>query len=269
MPQRMQRRRGSRPIVDPLEHAVHGVIGKRPDRAAQRPPQRLPPPLRDKVSHLHLVEPQPHERVRGGRQLLQLTGSLADYRDHLPPRVHPRHRGRQQLRGPRPGGHVKGDQGPVTVRRQPGENLVELPVGDTARDPGGHPRPVEPAALAAEWLHRIVVRVRPPATPRPVQRERVDDRPGARIAVKVVKRPQHRLRMRTDRRRIRFSRTSRSGRPRRKRRAPMRPGLLASDQQPPAEIPGLDTCRPIPGDSGTGPKKPEPAQKVQPIGPDC
>ena len=134
-----KRRRRSGLLVHALEHAVHGVISKRPDRAAQRPPQRLPPPFRDQVGHLHLVKPQPHERVRGGRQLLQLTGSLADHRDHLPPRIHPRHRGRQQLRRPRPGGHVEGDQRPVPVRRQPGEDLVELPVRNAARDPGWAP----------------------------------------------------------------------------------------------------------------------------------
>ena len=43
MTQRMQRRRRAGPVVDPLEHAVHRVIGQRPDRAPQRPPQRLPP----------------------------------------------------------------------------------------------------------------------------------------------------------------------------------------------------------------------------------
>jgi len=38
----------------------------------------LPASLGDQIGHLHLVEPQPHERVRGRRQFLQLTGSLAD-----------------------------------------------------------------------------------------------------------------------------------------------------------------------------------------------
>jgi hypothetical protein len=37
--------------------------------------------------HLRLIQPQPHERVRGGRQLLQVPGPLADHRDQLLPRV--------------------------------------------------------------------------------------------------------------------------------------------------------------------------------------
>ena len=51
------------------------------------------------------------------------------------------------------------------MRRQPGEDLVELPVRDAARHPAGHLWPVEAAALIPVRLHRIVVRVRPPAPP--------------------------------------------------------------------------------------------------------
>lgn len=70
----------------------------------------------------------------------------------------------------------------VPVRRQPREDLVELAVRDTARDPVRHHRPVKPTALAAEGLHRVMVRVRPPAPPRPVKRERVDQRPAPRVS---------------------------------------------------------------------------------------
>jgi hypothetical protein len=67
--------------------------------------------------------------------------------------------------------------------------------------PGGaHPGPIPSAALVAVLLHRVVMRVRPAGATRPVQRERVDDRPGARVSVKFIKRAQHRLGMRAHRR---------------------------------------------------------------------
>jgi hypothetical protein len=59
----------------------HRVKGQRPDRAPRRPPQWLTPPLGDQFRHVHLIEPQPHERVGGGRQLLQLAGTFPDDRD--------------------------------------------------------------------------------------------------------------------------------------------------------------------------------------------
>ena len=69
----------------------------------------------------------------------------------------------------------------------------------------GHPRPIQPAALVAVGLHRVVVRVRPPAPPGPVQRERVEDRPGAGLQMEVVEAPQHRLAVRPHRRRVRLA----------------------------------------------------------------
>src|SRR6266516_831151 len=150
-------------------------------KAPRRPPQRLPPPPGDQLRHLHLIEPQPHERVGRGRQLPQLAGAFPDDRDQLPSRVDTSQGRRQQLRRPRPGRHIEGDQRPVPVRRQRRENLVELAVRDTTRDPVRHPWPIQPAALVTVGLHRIVVRVRPPAPPGPIERERVDDRPAAHI----------------------------------------------------------------------------------------
>jgi len=47
--------------------------------------------------------------------------------------------------------------------------------------------------------------------------------------------------------------------------APMRPGLLAGDLQPPAEIAGLGAGRPIPGHSSACLQEPEPAKKIHPI----
>ena len=136
--QRVQGRPAPGRLPGPLEHPVHRVISQRPRRAAQRPPQRLPPPLRDQPLHLQLVKPQPHERVSGGRQLLQFPAALPGHRDQLPPRVRPALGDRQQLRRPGTRGHVERHQRPVPVRRQPGEDLVELLIRDAARNPRVH-----------------------------------------------------------------------------------------------------------------------------------
>ncbi len=186
VPQRVQRRRGPRPVVDPLEHAVHAVVGQRSDRGTQRPPQRLPTSPGDQPLHLHLVEPQPHERVRGRRQLLGSAAAFADHRDQLPPGIDPAHRGGQQLRGPRPGRDVEGHQRSVPMRGQPGEDLVELLVGNGARHPGDQPRPVAATAFLAMRLHRVVMGARPPTAAGTVQRERVEHRPATSVAVQVV-----------------------------------------------------------------------------------
>ena len=234
-------------VACPLEHPVHRVVGQRPHRPAQRPPQRLAAPGRDQPVHLRLVEPQPHERVRRGGQLLQLPGALAGHSDQLTARIDAACGGRQQLRRPRPGGHIERDQRPVPVRGQPGEDLVELLVRDRPRDPRGHPGPVPAGALAAVRLHRVVMRARPRLPPGAVQRERVDDRPGAGIQVVAVETAQHRLAVGTHRRRI--------------------PAAVPPGPQPPAEIPGLRLRHLVPGQPGR-PQEPEPAQQVHPVRPD-
>jgi hypothetical protein len=58
---------------------------------------------------------------------------------------------------------LEGDQRPVLVRRQRREDLVELLIRHAARDPAGHPGPVEPGAPPAVELHRIAVRMGPAA----------------------------------------------------------------------------------------------------------
>ena len=262
--QRMQGGAASRCLAGALEHAVDRVVGQRPHRTAQGPPQRLPPALRDEPLHLHLVEPQPNERVRGRRQFLQLAGALAGHRDHLPPGIDAGHRRRQQLRRAGSRRDVERDQRPVPVRGQPGEDLVELLVRDRPRDPGRHPRPVEPGPLMAERLHRVVMGMRPAAPPRPVQRERVDHRTAARLQVELVEAAQHRLAVRPHRRRVRFP----ARRGRRVRAAPVRAGRLARHQHPPAEIAGLDPRRPIPRHPGS-PDEAEPAEKIVPVGAQC
>ena len=99
---------------------------------------------------------------------------------------------------------------------------------------------------------RIVVRVRPTTPPGPVQRERVDDRPAARLKMNIVEATQHRLAVRAHRSGVDAPRHSghrgfRPGSgPGLLRCAPVRPSRFARDLQPPAEIPGVDPCRPIP-----------------------
>ncbi len=199
--------------------------------------------------------------------MLHRPGPLADHGDQLPPRIHPAPGRRQQLRRPRPGGHIERHQRPVPVRAQRREDRVELLIRDVPRDPGRHHRPVQTAALVAVGLHRVVMRVRPSSPSRPVQRERVDQRARARLHMKVIKTAQHRLAMRAHRRRIRLAR----GRPEHLRpRAPlppMRADRLSGHHQPAAELPGLGPGRLVPGHPGR-PHEPEPAQQIQAIRPD-
>jgi hypothetical protein len=144
---------------------------------------------------LGLVEPQPHERVRRGRQRLHRPGALADHRDQLGTGIQVTAACPQQLRGPGTGGHPQRHQCPVTVRPQRSEQLVELLVRDAPRRPPGEPGPVKPGALAARRIHRAAVRPRPPATSLPRQRERVDHRPLPGLDVQVIESPQHALAM--------------------------------------------------------------------------
>ena len=263
MTQRMQRRIRARHLTSPLEHAVRRVIGQRPERPAQGPPQRLPAAAGQLAVHLQLIQPQPHERIRRGRQLLQLPGSLTHHGDQLASRICAAAGRRQQLRRPRPGRDVERHQGPVPVRVQGSEDLVEVLIRDAARDPRRHRRPVHAAALEVKRLHRIAVRMGPPTPPGPVQRERVDQRAGARLQVEVIKAAQHRLAMRTHRRRIHLARHRRTD-PRPAPLTPVRSRRLSGQLQPPAEIPGLRPARPIPGHPRR-PQEPEPAQQVHAI----
>ena len=97
--------------------------------------------------------------------------------------------------------------------------------------------------------------VRPPAPSAPVQRERVDDRPAPRLQVEIVKPPQHRLRVRPHRRRVRLPRP-----------APLPPRRLARHNHPPAEITRLRARNPLPPDpqppTRTGTTAAGPARKT-------
>ena len=79
--------------------------------------ERLVPAGRHQPGQLRLIQPQPHERIRRGRQRLQRPGALADHCDQLLAGVGVADRGPQQLRGPRPGRDPERDQRPVRRRR--------------------------------------------------------------------------------------------------------------------------------------------------------
>ena len=262
----------------PGEHQPGRVVSQRPERAPQRPPQRLIPPSGDEPAHLSLIQPQPHERVRGCGQLLQLLCPLADHRDQLLPGIGVGGRRAQQLRSPRPGRDPERDQRPVPVRTQQREQLVEPLIRDLPRHPPRSLRPVPPGALASKRLHRVVMRVRPSPPPTPGQRERVDHRPGASLQVKIVKAAQHALAVHHRRRRIPAARrplaSNRVRRPRSRRPSgrssagipPARPRRLISQPDPAAEIPRLGAGRLIPADPRR-PQEPPPAQQIHPIRP--
>lgn len=150
------------------------------------------------------------------------------------------------------------------MRRQPGEDLVELRIRDAARNPLGHRRPIQPGPRVAMRLHRIVVRMRSPAAPGPVQRERVHQRATALVEMETVEAAQHRLAVRPHRRRVSLRR-----RPRLRDltwRAPVWTRRLARHQQPPAEVSCLHSRRTVPDDLDR-PEKPEPAQQIHSMGP--
>ena len=131
VPQRMQGRRRARALSSPAR-----TSGAPRDRSAAAPggapsTTTAAGAPRGQLRHLRLIQPQPHEPSVDAGSRLQLTGALADDGDQLPPRLGSRHRGRQQLRCPCPGRHIEGDERPVPVRGQRGEDLVELAVRNT------------------------------------------------------------------------------------------------------------------------------------------
>ena len=162
MPKIVQRPVGAKGLVRPDEHGPRRVIGQRPERLPQSPPHRVVGPGRRLAAHLLLlIQAQPHERIRRGRQLLQRPRSLADYGDQLLSRVDARAEHAQQLLSARPGGDPEGHQRPVPVRAQQREQLVELPIGNVPRDPPRQPGPEQAGSLRAERFHRVAMGMSP------------------------------------------------------------------------------------------------------------
>ena len=177
----------------------------------------------------------------------------------------------QQFRGSGPRRHPEGDQRPVAVAAEAGEQRVEQVVRDAARDPPGNFRPVKARALVPEGVHRVVMRMQP-APAAPGQRKRVHHRAGPQLAMQLIKAPQHRLAMGHRGRRIsparrrlarhRVRRTRRSPAAGRRRCRTSFPGGL----DPAAEVTGLHPggLRPRHVDR---PGEPEPAQEIHAIRP--
>ena len=119
--------------VRPVEHRPAGVVGEGAARAAPRPPQRLVATDRHVGEDLGLVEAEPDEGIGRGRHLLEDASSLADDGDELASRIGIADGRTEQLRGANARGDVEGDERPVAVRGEPGEELVERLVGDPPR----------------------------------------------------------------------------------------------------------------------------------------
>lgn len=163
--QRVQGDIGSDAIDDALEHAVNGVVAERAERAAAGPEQRLAAPGRDDVLHLELIEPQPHKGVGRSRQLLERSTAFSHHAEQLATRIDASLDCRQKLRSTGAGRDIEGDQRPVPVGTQAGEDRVERLIGHRPRDPLGDPRPINADAFIAELLHRVVMAVRTAASP--------------------------------------------------------------------------------------------------------
>jgi len=110
--------------VCPTEHGPGRVVGQRPQRTPQGPPQGLVPALGSQAVQARLVEAKPHEGIRRGRDLLQRPSPLSTDRDQLAPGIDIGSRGPQQLGCPSAGGDPAGHQGPVAVGGQAGEQFV-------------------------------------------------------------------------------------------------------------------------------------------------
>jgi hypothetical protein len=271
VPEVVQRPVAAGRCLRPVQRRPGRVVGQRPCRRPQRPPQRLVrTPQRARGQRL-LVEPQPHERVRRCRQPLHRPRPLTNYRDQLLPRVDVGLGRAQQLRGPRAGGDPERHLRPVPMAGQRREQLVEPLVRNRPRHPRRHPRPIQPHPLVAERPHGVVMRVRPARLPLPHQRKRVHHRPRARHPVRVVERPQHRLTVGHRPRRVPRPRPCPPGhRVRRPRHRPSRThrtaaaGRLIGDLQPPGEVSRVDASSSIPRHLDR-PQEPEPAQQVQAV----
>ena len=249
---------------EPAEHPIGGVVGQRPERSPQCPPQRVVGLGRDQAARLRLIQPQPHERVRRGRHLLDRPRTLAHHRDQLLTGAGVAVAATEQLRRPRTRGDPERDQGPVTVREKLGEQVVELPVRDTVRRSLDMPRPAEPRSLVAEGLHWIMVGVRPPMTA--CQRKRVDHRPRPGLAVELVEPSQHALAMASCAGRILVARLGFSRH--RVRDARISAGMLGllGDPNPTGEVACLGSSGVVPRHVDR-PQEPEPAQQVHAVRP--
>ena len=139
---------------------------------------------------------------------------------------------------------------------QPGEDLVELRRRDRCADPPRHPRPVTAAPLDRDRAPSVVVSMRPPGPASAIQRERVHNRAGTRVAGESRRNcaaPSRCAPAPT----AHTAGQATAGHPR-------RAGPACRHLQPPAKVPGLGPRRPVPRHAD-GPQEPEPAQQIHAI----
>ena len=156
VPQVMQRPVRAEHRVGPLEHPVRCVIGQRPERLAQRPPQRLVP------ARLVPARASAPGTAAATRTRPREAGTCCSARDPLrttviscwPGSASPL-AGAEQLRRPHPGRHPERHQRPVPVRAQRREQLART------SHPGSAAACAAPASAGTtrrarpERLHRV------------------------------------------------------------------------------------------------------------------
>ena len=256
----------SQGLLRPVEHHPRGVIRQRPERAPESPPQRIIRPGRDLVPEFVLVKAQPDERVGGRRQHLQRPGPLADHADELVCGLDPVPDDGEQLPGTGPGRDPEREQGPVAVRRQGSEHLVEPLVRDRPRDALdglGLIRCRLPWPLPR--LQGIMVRVDlVPGTPG--SRERADQRTAVLCPVILIERMDHGTRVPAGRRRVRLGLVrlprDRVHRSRGRTVTAALPRRLPGPGQPERVIAGFGSRRPVPRDLHRV-QEPDPAEELE------
>ena len=154
MAQVMHRVIGAQQHVDPLEHRPQCLVVHRLAAqpvavvtAAQRPPQGL---VRFQRIEPGQIQPDPHERLRAGREpLLRPRALPADPHELLAPvQVAAPHA--EQLAGTGAGADPQREDRPVPVRPQPREQLVPPLVGHRPRRAPGNPRVIADLPLRPE-----------------------------------------------------------------------------------------------------------------------
>jgi hypothetical protein len=182
-----QRPVGAQRGVGAAQHRAHRLVVQAAERTAKRPPHRLA--ARDQLRRQALlIQPQPHERIRRGRQPLDSPRPLPRHRDELLTVVDVRAAQAQQLGGASPGRYVERQDRPVTGRRHRREQLVEQPVWNGPRLCLRYPLTVSSAPRLRKWLQRIVVGAAPAAA---AGRHRVPQRPGPQFPVELIESADH------------------------------------------------------------------------------
>src|SRR5664279_2363406 len=103
-----------------------------------------------------LIQAQPHERVRRGRQPLHPLASLATYGDALRSWIDQVDRHTEQLRGAGTGADVEREQGAVTITTRDREQRIEEPVRQRARNPVRELLAQRSGVARIVRLHRVV-----------------------------------------------------------------------------------------------------------------